>query len=105
MTTRILASLIVVTLALTTFGFGQAAATGDLRVTVKDPNGNLVTNATVVARDPAKGLERTGIGNGQGEYRIALLPPGTYQVTVEAPTFAKTTAENVVITVGQMADL
>jgi len=105
MTTRNLASFIIVMLALTTCVFGQAAATGDLRVTVKDPKGNLVTNATVVARDPAKALERSGTGNGQGEYRVALLPPGTYQVTVEAPTFAKTAAESVIITVGQVADL
>ena len=105
MTVRKLVSLTILMLALTTFGFAQGAATGDLRVTVKDPKGSLVTDATVTARDPAKGLERSGTGNGQGEYHIPLLPPGTYQVTVEAAGFAKATADGVVITVGQVADL
>jgi len=105
MTTRNLVLLILLMLALTIFGLAQGATTGDLHIAVKDANGSLVSNATVTARDPAKGLERSASGNGQGEYRIALLPPAIYQVTVEAPGFAKTTVENVVITVGQVVDL
>jgi hypothetical protein len=105
MTPRKLVSLIVFLLGLTAFSRGQSAATGDLHITVRDPHGSLVTNATVIARDQAKGLERAGAGNGQGEYRILLLPPATYQVTVEAAGFAKATVENVAITVGQVADL
>jgi hypothetical protein len=105
MTMRKLVSLLVLLLALTTFGFAQSSATGDLHVTVKDSKNGVVTNAAVTARDPARGVERSGTGNGQGEYRIALLPPGTYQVTAEAAGFAKTTIENVVITVGEVADL
>jgi len=105
MTMRKFVSLVVMVLGLSTFGFSQGATTGDLRVTVKDPKGSLVTNATVTAQDQAKGLERSVTGNGQGDYRIVLLPPGTYQVTVEAAGFAKTTVENVSITVGQVLDL
>src|ERR1700685_4400002 len=102
---RKLVSLIILMQGLITFGFAQRAATGNLRVTVKDPKGSLVTNATVTARDQAKGVERSATGNSQGEYGILLLPPGSYQVVVEAPGFAKTTADNVIVTVGQMADL
>jgi len=105
MTTRNLVSLIVIMLALSTFGLAQGATTGDLHLTVKDPSGNLVTDATVTARDQAKGVERSVTGNGQGEYRVVLLPPAIYQVTVEAAGFAKTTIDNVVITVGQVVDL
>ena len=105
MTMRKLVSLILVMLAVTTFGFAQGAATGNVHVTVKDPKGSLVTNATVTARDQAKGLERSVTGSTQGEYRIQLLPPANYQITVDAPGFAKATVENVVITVGQVLDL
>ncbi|MGH9499268.1 MAG: carboxypeptidase regulatory-like domain-containing protein [Terriglobales bacterium] len=105
MTIRRLISLAASMLLLTGLGFGQGVATGDLHVTVKDPGGSLVTNATVVVRDPAKGLERSGSGNGQGEYRVLALPPANYKVAVEAPGFAQLTADNVVITVGQVADL
>jgi hypothetical protein len=86
--------------------FGQGGvATGDLRVTVKDPTGNLVTNAKVTVSDAAKGLQRSGTGDGQGGYSFRLLPPGTYSVTVEARGFAKAEAKDVGITVGGLVEL
>ena len=105
MTIRKLVSLAVVILLLTGFGFGQGVATGDLHVTVKDPSGNLVTSATVTVRDQAKGLERATTTNIDGQYRIVLLPPGTYSVVVQAKGFANAEAQNVTITVGGVADL
>jgi hypothetical protein len=105
MTMRKLVSQIFLLLLLTTLGFAQGAATGDLHVTVKDQKGNVVTNATVTARDPAKGFERSTTVNTEGEYRVLALPPGKYTVVIEAPGFAKATATDVTITVGQMAEL
>lgn len=91
---------------LASVAFAQGgAATGDLHVTVKDPAGNLVPNATVIVRDPAKALERTATSDGQGGYSARLLPPGTYTVTVEAPRFTRTESTGVVITVGGLAEL
>jgi carboxypeptidase family protein/TonB-dependent receptor-like protein len=90
---------------LTCGAFGQGAATGDLHVTVKDPKDALVTNATVTARDQAKGLERSTSQNVEGEYRVLALPPGKYMITVEAPGFTKAQFSDITITVGQMADL
>ncbi|HUJ94192.1 MAG TPA: TonB-dependent receptor [Terriglobales bacterium] len=90
---------------LTTLGFAQGVATGDLHVTVKDSKGSVVTNATVTASAVGKAFERGTNVNTDGEYRILALPPGVYTVRVEAPGFAKTTAENVTITVGQLAEL
>jgi hypothetical protein len=98
--------LVVLVTILTSLVFGQGVATGDLHVTVTDPKGSLVTNATVTARDQAKGVERTASGNGQGEYSILALPPSSYTVTVSAPGgFAKATADYVVVTVGGSVDL
>jgi hypothetical protein len=104
MKTRQFVSLASLMLLLTTFAFSQGAATGDLHVTVKDPKGDVVTNATVTARDEARAFERSTATNTEGEYRILALPPGNYSVVIEAPGFAKTT-RNQAITVGQMADL
>src|SRR3981081_4345812 len=87
------------------FAFAQGAATGDLHVSVKDPKGGVVTNATVTVRDVAKGLERAGSSDGQGGYSVRQLAPGTYSVTVDAPGFAKAEATGVAITVGEMAEL
>ncbi|MGD0271544.1 MAG: carboxypeptidase-like regulatory domain-containing protein, partial [Candidatus Sulfotelmatobacter sp.] len=68
-------SLLVLLLSCIAFGQG-GAATGDLHVTVKDPKGNLVANATVKVSDVAKGVERTATGDGAGGYTARLLPPG-----------------------------
>jgi hypothetical protein len=99
-------SVALVVLLLSCIALGQGGvATGDLHVTVKDPKGNVLTNATVTVGDVAKGLERTATGDGQGGYSVQLLPPGTYTVTVEAPGFGKAEAREVSITVGGLAEL
>ena len=87
------------------FALAQGASTGDLHVSVNDPKGGVVTNATVTARDVAKGLKRAGSSDGQGGYSVRQLAPGTYSVTVDAPGFAKAEATGVTITVGEMAEL
>jgi Carboxypeptidase regulatory-like domain len=93
-------------LLLCSIAFGQGGvATGDLHVTVRDPKGNLVVNATVRVADVAKGLERTATGDGQGGYSARLLPPGSYLVTVDAAGFGKAEAKDVSITVGGLAEL
>src|ERR1035437_10344420 len=97
--------LVVVFLLVRQSAFAQAAATGDLHASVRDPKGNAVVNATVTARNAAKGLERAGSSDGQGGYSVRQLAPGTYTVSVESPGFARTEATGVAITVGGMADL
>ena len=47
---RFLAPIVVLTL-LSVFSWAQNAATSELHVTVRDPKGAVVTNATVAARD------------------------------------------------------
>ncbi|HUK87447.1 MAG TPA: carboxypeptidase regulatory-like domain-containing protein, partial [Terriglobales bacterium] len=83
----------------------QGAATAEMHVSVRDPNGAAVTNATVTVRDEAKNFERSTANNVNGEYALLLLPPGTYTVTVVAPGFSKVVAQNVAITVGQAAEV
>ena len=105
MVVRKLVSVGCVMVMLAALGFAQGASTGDLHITVRDPKGSVVTNATVTARDEAKGLERATSENTDGQYHILLLPPAQYTVTVEAPGFARATVQNVAVTVGQMAEL
>jgi hypothetical protein len=99
-------SISIFVLLLSCLVFGQGGvATGDLHVTVKDPKGSLVTNATVAVSDVEKGLARTATGDGQGGYSARQLPPGTYIVTVEAAGFGKVEVKDVSITVGGTQDL
>jgi carboxypeptidase family protein len=101
-----LAFAVMLALLASTVAFAQGgSATGDLRVSVKDPAGNVVADATVTVRDEAKGLERAATPDGQGGYTARLLPPGTYTVIVEARGFTKVENTGVAITVGQQADL
>jgi len=94
-----------VVLVFASLAYGQGVATGDLHVTVKDPQGNLVTNATVTVRDEAKGIERPAASNGAGEYTGQALPPASYTVTVTAAGFATATAPGVVVTVGGVEEI
>ena len=81
------------------------SSTAELHVGVKDPKGAVIKDATVTVRNEAKNFERTQKDNVEGEYQFLLLPPGQYQVVVDAAGFAKTTVNNVTITVGQKAEL
>jgi hypothetical protein len=99
-------TLSFVFLMLTAHAFGQGGVnTGDLRVTVKDPTGNMVANGTVIAREIAKGLERIATGDGQGGYSFRQLPPGSYSVTVETKGFTKVEDKGVTVTVGSLVEL
>lgn len=93
-------------LLLSALAFAQGGvATGDLHVTVKDPKGSVITNATVTVSDEAKGVERTATSDGQGGYSAQLLPPGTYAVKVSATGFGEVKDSGVVVTVGGLVEL
>jgi Carboxypeptidase regulatory-like domain/TonB dependent receptor len=99
-----LLSFCVLLLSAVVFAQG-GAATGDLHISVKDPSGNSVTNATVTVQDVAKGLERTATSDGQGGYNARLLPPGTYTVTVTTTGFTRVESSGVSVTVGGLVEL
>ena len=61
--------------------------TGSIAGTVKDEQGALVTNASVLATNVATGLTRSGKTDGAGGYNIQYLPVGGYTVTVDASGF------------------
>ncbi len=102
---RILMSAIVMIFSVSAI-FAQAqVSTADLNGTVVDPNGAVVAGATVTAKNSSTGISRTVTANDSGEYSIIGLPPGDYEITVEAATFKKTVISPVKLTVGQSASL
>lgn len=102
---RILMSAIVMIFSVSAI-FAQAqVSTADLKGAVVDPNGAVVAGATVTAKNSSTGITRTVTANDGGEYSIIGLPPGEYEVTVEAATFKKTIISPVKLTVGQSASL
>ena len=85
-----LVSLVIIGLA--ALAAAQGAATGDVHVSVKDPTGKAVVNATVLAVDQAKGTARTAPGDSNGEYRLIALTPGQYTVSISPPEQPITTS-------------
>jgi hypothetical protein len=98
--------LLMVLLLSAHVAFGQAQSNAaDLQGTVRDATGAVVANATVTARNPATNISKNATTNDEGLYRIINLPPGDYEVTVEAANFKKLVLPKVTVTIGQRAEL
>src|SRR5499433_3918657 len=86
--------------------FAQAQAnSGQISGTVRDNNGGAIPNATIKAVSAQTGLERSATSSEDGFYRFVMLPPGAYNLTAEAGSFAKAEVKDVLVTVGQVADI
>ncbi len=104
-TTKLWVCLLLVTVCVTTQALAQSqATTGQIVGVVKDSAGAVIVGATITATSPATGFTQTVNSNDDGLYRIVLLPPGDYRVTITKQGFAETAA-NVNIGVGRTADL
>ncbi|HEY4009994.1 MAG TPA: TonB-dependent receptor [Acidobacteriaceae bacterium] len=67
---------------------GHAQSTGSITGTVSDPSGASIPAASVTIADPATGLSRTVVTNGQGAFTFPDVPIGTYAMTVSKTGFA-----------------
>jgi hypothetical protein len=65
--------------------------TGTLSGVVKDQTGGVVSNASVVVRNPATGIAARVSTNGQGLYAAPDLKAGLYEISVSATGFEKIT--------------
>ena len=97
----------IVILMLSSVGvFAQSqATTGTIQGTIVDPNGAVVSGATVTVKNVETGFERTVTTNSDGFFTAPLLPLGRYRVTTDASGFSKSILENVDVTVGQTLSL
>ncbi len=81
-------------------------ATGQLSITILDPSGTTVPNATVVITGSQTGNTlRTLKSNDRGIADAPLLPPETYNITASAPGFKTAVRERIVVDVGKSVDL
>ncbi len=64
-----------------------AAVTGSISGTVKDPQGRVVPNADVAAREVATGIEHETHSDASGYYTLPVLPVGRYELDVRATGF------------------
>ena len=79
----------------TVSGYAQSGGS-TVRGTVKDPNGNVVSGASVTLTDEERNFTRTQPTNEDGAYVFTAVPPGTYKLDVSAPGFKTASASGLV---------
>lgn len=79
--------------------------TARLSGTVVDPAGAPVAGATITATQTATNAVKKASSGENGAYVIPILPPGDYEVSVEAPGFQKRIQKQVRLEINQSAGL
>src|SRR5215471_9765174 len=62
-------------------------ASGDIKGTVTDPNGAVLSGATVTATDAEKSIRHSAVTDDSGQFRVANLAPAVYDISVESKGF------------------
>ena len=91
-------------ISMATFAFAQNDR-GIIAGSVQDPTGAMLPNVAVVARHVSTGAIYSTLTTSAGDFSLAALPPGIYEVTVTAPGFAKYIEQNTEVHVGQIDHL
>ena len=100
---RALSALGVVVCLLLVPGLASAQAIGG---TVTDTTGGVLPGVTVEARSPAIIEQvRAGITDGNGQYLIIALEPGTYSITYSLPGFGTLVRDEIELSTGFTASI
>ena len=76
---------------------------GTITGTVVDPDGGVVPGASVVAENPENGARYETVTTQTGNYTLAQVPVGTYNLNIELTGFGRFRQEGIRIFVGQTA--
>ena len=104
---NVLPTVLILAVALTVHGLciplihAQSVVTGDLAVTLTDPSGALVPDATITLKSMTEGTIVTTRTNETGGFRFVLLKPGDYKLTVSQKGF-KSISQSVQVALGQV---
>ena len=96
---------LVVALALSPFSLGQGIVTGSISGTVEDPQGAVISDASVVAIHLGTNREYQTRSTSAGLVSLRGLPPGTYKIRVEAANFRAFENNGVNVEVGADSSL
>jgi hypothetical protein len=83
--------------------FAQSTTTAILTGVVIDPTQAVVPGARITVTKEETGITRETKTGPEGQYRVVLLPPGLYNIKVEAPGFQAAAKKGIELTVGQSA--
>lgn len=93
--------LMAAMLAWAVFANAQGIVTGSISGAVSDPQGAVVSGAKVLAKHLATNREFSAETNAAGLFSLRTLPPGAYELKIEAPSFRTYQSNNVVVSVGE----
>jgi carboxypeptidase family protein/TonB-dependent receptor-like protein len=79
----------------------QAPGTGAISGTISDPSGGVIPNALVSVVNEETAWSRTVAATPEGQYRVPLLPLGSYSVLVEANGFKQKKVRSIRVTVAE----
>lgn len=91
----VLPLLLLVLFCTSAKGLFAQAVSATLLGTVTDKLGAVTVGANVTVVEKATNISHTTTTNASGNYTLPDLSPGTYSVTIEAPTFRRETRANV----------
>src|SRR5215213_8111279 len=104
MTRFVFLSLVIFSAPL--LAFSQQAANATLTGTITDPMGAVISGTKITATQTATGARRDTVTNDDGYYVFSNMPPGDYELAMEATGFArKVTKPPVSLKVGQTLTL
>lgn len=100
------AFILTIVLALSAgFANAQSASTATIVGQVTDAQGLGVPNAAVTATNTATRIAYPTKTTSSGDYTIPFVPPGTYDIRVEAQGFAIGTSKGITLNVGVQRDI
>src|SRR5262245_62660429 len=102
---KVFCLLVALALGASTAMAQARSSSADLTGVILDPSKSVVRGAVITATNLATGLSRSAISGVDGAYRIPLLPPGVYEVKVQANQFNPQIKKGVTLTVGQTVTL
>lgn len=81
--------------------WGQTSDTGAIVGVARDPSGGVVPRAQIIATNVQTNLTRTIQATEHGQFRLPLLPPGPYTLTVHARGFSPSIVRSVQVVVSE----
>src|SRR5437762_12889931 len=106
LSTGLLASLSVGIVAFLFCAPASAQVTGSIAGTIRDQTGGVLPGATVTVKGPSLQRESVSVTtSADGAYRVPLIPPGVYDVSVDASGFNSETRRSIEVAINQQTTL
>ncbi len=75
--------------------------TGTINGSIFDSQGAAIAKAQITVSNPETGISHPAVSGDTGNYSLPFLPPGTYNLKVQAPGFSTLEHKGIVLLVGQ----